>query len=210
MMQLKKEAFPGCVVFAARHGRIVYDKAFGHYNFDPRSPEMNVESIFDLASVTKITATTVSVMKLYEKDKLKLYKMLGDYLPWTKRSTKAYLKIEDILLHQAGLVAFIPFYKETIDSATGIPNPAIYSDKEKPGFNIPVAENIYMRNDWNDTMFSRILKSPLGPQTNMCTAIMILFFWERLLKLSQECHWINMCKKLFMIQWVWRLLVLNR
>src|SRR6185436_17818122 len=48
-------------------------------------------------------------------------------------------------------------------SATGIPNPAIYSDKSKPGFTVRVAENIYLRNDWQDTIFNRILKSPLGP-----------------------------------------------
>jgi len=103
-------------------------------------------------------------MKLYEQGKLDLKKPLGDYLPWTKGSDKAHLKIEDILLHQAGLVPFIPFYRETIDTATGIPNPAIYSDKEKPGFSIRVAENLYLRNDWDDTIFQRILKSPLSSQ----------------------------------------------
>ena len=161
---LAKKAFPGCVVLAVKDGKIVYDKAFGHYSFDPVSPAMKPESIFDLASVTKISATTISVMKLYEQGKLDLKKPLGDYLPWTKGSDKAHLKIEDILLHQAGLVPFIPFYRETIDTATGIPNPAIYSDKEKPGFSIRVAENLYLRNDWDDTIFQRILKSPLGPQ----------------------------------------------
>jgi CubicO group peptidase (beta-lactamase class C family) len=102
-------------------------------------------------------------MKLYEQGKIKLDKTLGDYLPWTKGTDKAHLKIEDILLHQAGLIPFIPFYRETIDTITGIPNPALYSDIDKPGFNIRVAEHIYLRNDWNDTMFQRILKSPLGP-----------------------------------------------
>jgi CubicO group peptidase (beta-lactamase class C family) len=102
-------------------------------------------------------------MKLYEEGKLKLDKKLGDYLPWVKGSDKANLKIEDILLHQAGLVAFIPFYRETIDTATGLPKPAIYSDKSKPGFTVRVAENLYLRNDWNDTIFNRILKSKLGP-----------------------------------------------
>jgi beta-N-acetylhexosaminidase len=157
-----QQAFPGCVVLAVHNGDIVYHKAFGHYRYEP-SPLMTYESIFDLASVTKVSATTVSVMKLYEEGKLSLKKRLGDYLPWVKGTDKANLKIEDILLHQAGLVPFIPFYKETIDSATGIPNPSIYSDKAKPGFTIRVAENLYMRNDWNDTIFNRILKSPLGP-----------------------------------------------
>jgi beta-N-acetylhexosaminidase len=159
---IDKKAFPGCVVIAVHKGEIVYHKAFGHYKYEP-SPAMSPESIFDLASVTKISATTVSVMKLYEEGKLNLNKKLGDYLPWVKGTDKANLKIADILLHQAGLVPFIPFYRETIDSATGIPNPAIYSDKPRPGFSVRVAENIYLRNDWNDTIFSRILKSPLGP-----------------------------------------------
>jgi beta-N-acetylhexosaminidase len=160
---LDKGAFPGAVLLAAKDGKIVYQKAYGHYQFNPASLHMKPESIFDLASVTKVSATTVSIMKLYEQGKIKLNKTLGDYLPWTKGTDKAHLKIEDILLHQAGLVPFIPFYRETIDTITGIPNPAIYSNAEKPGFNIRVAENIYLRNDWNDTMFQRILKSPLGP-----------------------------------------------
>ena len=159
---IDKGAFPGCVVLAAKDGKIVYQKAFGHYQYDPSSRLMKSESIFDLASVTKISATTVSIMKLYEQGKIKLNKTLGDYLPWTKGTDKAHLKIEDILLHQAGLVPFIAFYRETIDTTTGVPNPQIYSRDEKPGFNIRVAEDLYLRNDWNDTMFQRILKSPLS------------------------------------------------
>jgi beta-glucosidase-like glycosyl hydrolase/CubicO group peptidase (beta-lactamase class C family) len=159
---IAKKAFPGCVVLAVHDGNIVYHKAFGNYEYEP-SPAMDFESIFDLASVTKISATTVSVMKLYEQGKLDLNKKLGDYLSLVKGSDKANLKIGDILLHQAGLVPFIPFYRETIDTATGIPKPSLYSDKSKPGFSIRVAENLYLRDDWNDTIFSRILKSPLGP-----------------------------------------------
>ncbi len=160
---IAQKAFPGCVILAAHKGEIVYHKAFGNYQYES-SPAMTPESVFDLASVTKISATTVSVMKLYEQGKIDLKKTLGDYLPWVKGTDKVSLRIDDILLHQAGLVPFIAFYRETIDSATGVPNPAIFTDKPKENFRIRVAENVYMRNDWQDTMISRILKSPLGPQ----------------------------------------------
>lgn len=160
---IAQKAFPGCVILAAHKGEIIYHKAFGNYEYGT-SLAMSAESIFDLASVTKISATTVSVMKLYEEGLLDLNKTIGDYLPWTKGTNKAGLPIKDILLHQAGLVPFIAFYKETIDTNTGIPNPAIYSSKPQKGYGVRVAENIYMRNDWTDTMFSRILKSPLGPK----------------------------------------------
>ena len=159
---IAKKAFPGCVVLAVHDGKIMYNKAFGNYEYGS-SQAVSLESIFDLASVTKVSATTVAVMKLYEEGKLDLKKRLGNYLPVVRGTNKASLQIDDILMHQAGLVPFIAFYKETIDSVTGIPNPAIYSDKKKPGFEYRVAENLYLRNDWEDTIMSRILTSPVGP-----------------------------------------------
>lgn len=160
---ISQKAFPGCVIMALQNGEIIYNQAFGNYTFENSQP-VTLESIYDLASVTKISATTVSVMKLYEEGKLSLKKKLGDYLPWVKGTDKADLEIEDILLHEAGLVPFIPFYRETIDTATGNPNSQIYSDTAKPGFSIRVAENLYIRNDWQDTMIKRVLQSPLGRQ----------------------------------------------
>jgi CubicO group peptidase (beta-lactamase class C family) len=152
------------VILAAHKGEIIYHKAFGNYEYSPSSPAMNTESIFDLASVTKISATTVSIMKLYDEGKIKLEGKLKDYLPYTKNTNKEDLKIEDILLHQAGLVPFITFYKETIDPTTGNVNPMVYAPKPQKGYGVRVAENIYMRDDWQDTMMLRILKSPLGPK----------------------------------------------
>ncbi|HVZ58007.1 MAG TPA: glycoside hydrolase family 3 N-terminal domain-containing protein [Chitinophagaceae bacterium] len=157
-----RKVFPGCVVFAARDGKVIYYKAFGQLEYGP-SPRVSLESVYDLASVTKVSATTLSVMKLYQEGRLDLDRTLGDYLPWTRGTDKARLKIRDILLHQAGLVPFIPFYRETIDTLTGIPNPALYADRPREGFTTRVAEHLYLRNDWNDTIMARILKSPLGP-----------------------------------------------
>ena len=100
-------------------------------------------------------------MKLYEEGKLGLEKTLGDYLPVAVGTNKADLTIRDILLHQAGLSPFISFYRETID-ALGNPSNAFYSTSYKSNFTIPVAENLFLRKDWNDTMLLRIMQSPLG------------------------------------------------
>lgn len=158
---IARKAFPGCVVLAAKDGEIVYHKAFGTQEYDP-SPAVRLDDVFDLASVTKISATTLSVMKLYEDEKLGLKKKLSDYLPWVKKTDKAKLKIEDILLHQARLVSFIQFYKETMDKATGRPDTAIYATVQSERFPLRVAENMYIRADWQDTIRKRILDSPLG------------------------------------------------
>ncbi len=160
---LVKKAFPGAVVMAIHNGEIKYHKAFGNFEFDTKSLTVTLESIYDLASVTKISATTVGVMKLYEEGKLDLDKTLGDYLSYMRGTEKAGLTIREILLHQAGLNPFIQFYRETIDTATGMPSPAFYSDKRDTLFTIPVARNIWLRRDWNDTMLQRIVQSKLGP-----------------------------------------------
>src|SRR5206468_2914828 len=73
------------------------------------------------------------------------------------------LKLTDVLLHQAGLIPDVIFYKETID-ANGRPSPVYYSDVSKPGFTIPVARNLFLRDDWEDSMMKRIAQSPLTAQ----------------------------------------------
>ncbi len=157
-----KGATPGCVVMAVKDGRIIYEKAFGNYTYENKEP-VTLDAIYDMASVTKICATTLCVMRLYEEGKLDLKKTLGDYLPWTKGTDKAYLLIEKILLHQAGLVAYIPFYKETID-VPGSPPKNIYSSTKSDSFSITVAKDFFMRTTYRDMMYQKILSSPLGLQ----------------------------------------------
>jgi beta-N-acetylhexosaminidase len=152
------------VGLVARNGKIAYEKAFGYLTYDRMEPVYD-ETLYDMASCTKICATTMAVMKLYDEGKLDIQKTLGEYLPWVRGTNKDTLKIWDILLHQAGLVAFIPFYKETIDSTKeGTPLPGFYTPRPDSLHSIRVAENMYMRRDWRDTMYSRILQSNLGPE----------------------------------------------
>ncbi len=157
---IAKGAMPGCVVLVTRNGKVAYKKAFGYTNFDRKEP-INADMLYDLASVTKVSATTVSMMKLYEQGKVDLQKTLGDYLPWVKGSDKASLTLKNILLHQAGLNPFIPFYRAVIDTVTGIPNPAYFSNKKDPTHQFRAAENLYVRNDYEDSLYQRIVKSKL-------------------------------------------------
>lgn len=159
---IAQRAYPGAVVLVAKDGRIVYEKAFGQMAWTNPQP-MTAQTIFDLASVTKICATNISVMKLYDERRLDLNKTVGDYLPWLRGTNKEAIKIWDVLLHQAGLKAWIPFFRETIDSLNGnIASPVYYSDKPDASHSVRVAENLYMRNDWIDTMYKRIADSEVS------------------------------------------------
>ena len=157
---IEKGATPGCVVMVLKDGKIAYHKAFGHYTYTDNIP-VSADAIYDMASVTKVCATTISIMKLYEEGKIDLKKTLGTYLPWVRGSNKENLVLENILLHQAGLVAYIPFYKETINTS-GVPEAKYYSTTPNDSFSIRVAQDLFMRNDWRDTIYQRILQSKLG------------------------------------------------
>ena len=157
---IARKAMPGCVLLVAKDGKIVCEKSYGYYTYDNTEP-VTPESVYDVASVTKICATTISLMKLYDEGKLDLKKKLGEYLPAVKGTNKEQLTIENLLLHQAGLVPYIPFYKETTDSS-GIPLPGFYSKDKNDTFSVRVAENIFMRTDWKDTILKRVLYSPLS------------------------------------------------
>jgi beta-N-acetylhexosaminidase len=156
---IAQHATPGCVVLVAKDNKIVMDKAYGYLTYNNQQP-VDTNTIYDLASVTKISATLLSVMRLYDDGKLDINKTLGDYLPWVRGSNKSDLVLKDVLMHQAGLIAFIPFYKETLD-AQGNPNPSIYHRFPDSNYSVHVAANMYMRKDWVDTMYERILQSKL-------------------------------------------------
>ena len=155
-----QKAYPSCVVLIARHGKIIFEKAYGTYNYDTPEP-VSLNSIYDMASVTKICATTLSVMKLYDEGKLSLDKTLGTYLPWVRKSDKKNLNIENILLHQAGLVPDVVFYKKTIDPVTHQPLPQYFQPDSSAKFSVRVAQNLYLRTDYADSMNQSILDSKL-------------------------------------------------
>lgn len=158
---IAKGATPGCVVLVAKDGQIVFNKAYGHMEYDKKEA-VTTQTVYDLASVTKISATTVCLMKLYEEGRIDLQGTLGDYLPWVKGSDKEYITLEQVLLHQAGLVAWIPFYRETIDTLTGKPRQGFFVARPDAAHQVRVGEEMYLRNDWADTMYKRILQSKKG------------------------------------------------
>lgn len=159
---IARKAAPGMALLVVKDGKVIHEKTYGNLGYDSKE-KISQETVWDMASVTKICATTLSIMKLYDEGKIALDNTLGDYMPWVRGSDKAGLKIRDILLHQAGLKAFIPFYKEIADSVTNKPLPGYFSNKQDEKFGVKVDEAFYMRTAWKDTLFSRILTSTLAP-----------------------------------------------
>jgi len=153
---------PGIVVLAARKGKVVYQKAFGYQTYD-KVKMVSTTDLYDVASLTKMIATLPNVMQQYDKGKVTLETNLGDMVPMFKGSNKASINFKDLLLHNAQLTPFIPFYKNTLDSS-GKPLEKYYRKTPDEFFSKQVADSMFVRNDFHDTIMKTMVDSKLLPE----------------------------------------------
>lgn len=157
---IEEKAYPGCQIVAFKNGELIYQKAFGNFTYNHDSKLVDNGTIYDLASVTKIVSSSLALMKL-ESDKLFDYKKtLGYYLPELQGTDKENLVIEDVLTHQAGLQAWIPFYLRTLKKNSDY-KPGFYNKKATELFPTRVARNLYVVKGFNDSIYKRIINSKL-------------------------------------------------
>ena len=155
---IAKGATPGCQVMVARHGKVVYQKSFGKHTYRGNRKVME-NDLYDLASLTKVSATTLAIMKLVEDSVIQLSDPLSDYLPDLDSTNKNEITIKDVLTHSAGLKSWIPFYRSTMVDQKAYDT--TYSKTESEEFSVQVADNLYMRKDFQSTIFQTIYESEL-------------------------------------------------
>ncbi len=108
---IAKSYFPGAQLIIGDDKNTIFEKSFGNFTYDEFSPAVTDESMYDLASLTKVIATTSAIMKLYQEDKIDLNDKVAKYIPEFANNGKENINILNLLLHNSGLKAFIPFYK---------------------------------------------------------------------------------------------------
>ena len=155
---IRNKAFPGCQVFVAKEGKVIFNKSYGFLTYDNLIPVCN-DDLYDLASVTKISAALPAVMKLYDEKKIDLDKPFADYFAEFKNTNKSVMTFRDVLTHQAQFQSGIPFWLEP-GSTTRLRNGAFRS-KPSELFQIRVSSNVYTRNDFKDQIIRDIIQSPL-------------------------------------------------
>ncbi len=102
--------FPGAVLLFGIDNKFIYEKAYGNYTYDKSSTQMKLNTIFDLASVSKVVGTTSAAMMLVERGKLNLDDKVIEYLPEFNNHGKDKITVRNLLLHNSGLAAFKKYY----------------------------------------------------------------------------------------------------
>lgn len=184
---IRIQATPGCQVLIAKNGNIFYNKAFGYHTYQKETAN-TTNDIYDIASVTKITATLPAVMKLYDDRQIRLENPLSMYYPALENTNKKDITIREILCHNAGLKTFLPLFADAIDM-NSMPGPLFtshktaynttrlkdrlyanlkYQFKDSTVSNTPkagykfLAPGLYLYPSYQDTIINRILNSPLN------------------------------------------------
>ncbi len=109
---IEAKIFPGAQVFISQHGETLVSKGFGYHTYH-KSKEVSTETIFDLASITKVVSATPIVMKLVENEELSLEQPINDFFPGFYKFGKDTIKIRHLLIHESGLSAYHRYFLES-------------------------------------------------------------------------------------------------
>lgn len=198
------KAFPGCQVVVWKDGKSVYDKCFGKYTYDGKQ-KVNPNTMYDLASLSKTTGTLLAIMKLYDEGKITLDEKVSTYLPFLKATDKENITIKELLFHESGLPASLPFYKLAIDSES-YKNPFFSAVKDKdhqcqvdektyacttfkykegwvsakPSLDYPshVANNFYLQKRFHAEAMKMIAAAPLKAKTYLYSCVNFILLKE--------------------------------
>ncbi len=153
------KAIPGGQILVARNGKVVMHKAYGLHSYSD-TLKVKKTDVYDLASVTKISASMAALMKLHDQEKFNVNHTLANYLPSFRRSNKKDIPLYDILTHQGRLKPWIPFWRDTRRKNGSYKWFTIKPDSSRR-FPIKISENMYLHRNYPDKIVKKIRKSPL-------------------------------------------------
>lgn len=178
---IQEHAYPGCQIVVLKDGQVYYQKSFGNFTYNNNSKAVDNGAYYDLASVTKIAASALAIMKLQSEKKFDYKNTLGFYLPELAGTNKENLVIEDVLAHQAGLQAWIPFYLKTIDKKGNLRD-EFYSSKKSEEFPTQVAKKLFVVKNYGDSLYKKIIDSKLETKGKYVYSDLGYYFIQRIIE----------------------------
>lgn len=155
---IREGATPGCQVLIAKNGSIVYNKSFGYFSYDKTTP-VTSNTLYDIASISKVAGTLQAIMFLEERGLIKLHSKISVYLPDLIGTNKEHLIISDILTHQAGLQPYLPHWRNTMDTS-GF-SLKYYRTVQSDSFPNMVVPGLYSIAGMEDSLWEWTIKSSL-------------------------------------------------
>ncbi|MFC4870253.1 glycoside hydrolase family 3 N-terminal domain-containing protein [Negadavirga shengliensis] len=155
---IARKATPGGTVLIAKNGHVIFEKAYGHYDYS-KERSVSKGTLYDLASLTKVMATTQMMMFLESRGLISMDKEIGHYLPELKGTNKEMLLLRDIMAHEAGLPASLPHHTNTLNGVVW--KNEYYMSKEESPYDLPIAQGMYAHRSLPDSVWKWTVASHL-------------------------------------------------
>ena len=177
---IKEKVFPGCQVLVVKSGKVIYQKSFGYHTYDKKTKVKN-DDLYDIASITKIASSTISLMTLVDNRNISVDGTLSSFLPELKGTNKQDITLREMLTHQAGLRDWIPFWNKTVNK-DGTYKEGIYKTDPSEQYSKRVANNLYISNTYEDTIYQQIINSPIKDKGKYLYSDLGYYFLKRIIE----------------------------
>jgi len=181
---INQHAIPGCQILVAKDDQVIYQKSFGYHTYDSLRQVKDTD-LYDMASLTKVSAALPALMLLYDQGKFNPDATLSTYLPYFKNSNKSDLTFRELLTHQAGLTAWIPFWKNEMKENGKFRKRAI-NTRESKKYSYEIAGGLYLKNNFQKRIYKEIKSSPVGEKKYLYSDLSFYLYPEIVEKLSGQ------------------------
>ncbi|MEG1717395.1 MAG: glycoside hydrolase family 3 N-terminal domain-containing protein [Bacteroidales bacterium] len=170
-------AYPGCQILVAKNGAVVYNKVFGRETYDTLSNLVQVNSVYDLASLTKIMATTLVYMKMYEEGLYDLDDAVSLVLHHLRKGNKKKISFRQLLSHQSGLRSGWNYVDDSVFN--GYP---LFSINKSSKYSIKIADSLYLQKDYIKKIKKDIDVSEVNPHPSYLYSDLGFFYLNEAVK----------------------------
>ncbi|WP_080238023.1 glycoside hydrolase family 3 N-terminal domain-containing protein [Spirosoma rigui] len=163
---VREHVVPGCEILVARRGKVVYNKNFGAVTYAPGAEKVTDETLYDLASLTKVLATLQSVMVLYDRKQIDLTQKASAYLPELRGTNKQNIVIQDLLWHQSGMVSYYPTTWDRTRKPGGGLKAEFYNATPDSLHTLQIAPTLWAVPALKDSVWKWVVQSPMSRKTD--------------------------------------------
>ena len=194
---IRRKATPGCQVFVAKQGKVIFSKSFGYHTYRKRHPVKETD-LFDVASVTKVAATSLQAMKSYQEGQFRLNDPIKKLLPEYKDAGFDNTRIKDVFIHRSGIQPHLPvlpylLYRKEGNTACD----SFFCKTPDSIYSIAVADSFYFKNNYRDSIWEDIKDVKVSNRRRYRYSDVNFVLIQRLLETKHQQSLDQMAKKHF-------------
>ena len=163
---VRDHVVPGCEILVARRGKVVYSKNFGAVTYSAGADKVTDETLYDLASLTKVLATLQAVMVLYDRKQVDITQKASAYLPELRGTNKQHILIQDLLWHQSGMASYYPTTWDRTRKPGGGLKAEFYNPTPDSLHTLQIAPTLWAVPALRDSVWKWVIQSPVSRKSD--------------------------------------------